>query len=97
MKIKRFIRDLLSRPISYWFGAVPSVEYSIRGDVLLQGSAGREHQVCSARDIEYWSDDKTAGLVTLGLTDGRRLVIKDGRRRLAACLAADPALVRRRD
>jgi hypothetical protein len=98
MKIKALWEHIFSKPIAYWFGVVGAFEYEIQDDCLIQkSSTGKIQNLCLVNEIEYWSDDCSLKIVTFGLKNGRRIIVKDGAGKLALLLTNSPLLVQRRD
>jgi len=96
--ILRFIRVLRSKPIGYWFGRVSPNEYRLsEGKVVQVLSTGDSRVVFSVNEMEYWSDDRRLKTVTIGLKNGKVLIIGDRSGKLASGLTDSLTTSRKRD
>ncbi|MGA2853122.1 MAG: hypothetical protein ABSE90_03175 [Verrucomicrobiota bacterium] len=96
--IKNLFRLIATKPVSYWLGATGTVDYDIVVDhLILKTSFGDKRNLCLVREIEYWSENSSMKIVTLGLKSGNRIVVKDTAGKLVLLLSKNPMLAQRRD
>jgi hypothetical protein len=92
------LKAILGQSLGRSIGPDGEVAYEVRGDCLFQvGPTGHAREICALEQIEFWSEDEKLKVLTLGLKDGRRLIIKDSRGLLFTLLKNRAATARQRD